>query len=107
MQFNLSDFWYLGGIPLVIGIVQIFKLWITDTRWYPVIAIIFGIILDVGIGLAILEPLAASIVAGIIVGLAASGLYSGGSTLAEGKLADKKNRAIAAPVSPPITPQQK
>jgi uncharacterized membrane protein HdeD (DUF308 family) len=28
----------LGGVPLILGLVQLFKPFVTDTRFYPLIA---------------------------------------------------------------------
>lgn len=63
----------LGAIPVTIGIVQVLKLLIPDSKYAPVVA------LAIGIGLMALTGIAwqAFIVQGLIVGLAASGLYSG------------------------------
>jgi cell shape-determining protein MreD len=90
--FDIEQLWYLGGVPLVLALVQLAKKWVTDTRWYPVIAIVIGIILDVVIGIVIGQPLVTSIIVGVIVGLTAGGLYSGVSTATEGDHANKANR---------------
>ena len=33
----------LGGVPLILGLVQLFKPFITDTRFYPLVALAFGL----------------------------------------------------------------
>jgi len=92
MEFDIATLWYLGGVPLVIALVQVAKMWFSDTRIYPIIAIILGIVLEIGIGAAIGAGIITSVIVGLIVGLAAAGLYSGVSTLNEGELADKAKR---------------
>jgi hypothetical protein len=86
----------LGGVPLILGLVQLFKPFITDTRYYPLVAMAFGLVINIVAGWALgAGPTADWITAllnGIIAGLAASGLYSAGSTIQEGTLADKNNR---------------
>jgi hypothetical protein len=86
----------LGGVPLIIGLVQLFKPFITDTRYYPLVALAFGLIINLVAGWALGASVATDWITalfnGIIAGLAASGLYSTGSTLREGAAADKSQR---------------
>ena len=85
----------LGGVPLILGLVQLFKPFITDTRYYPLVALAFGLIINLIAGWALGAGCATDWVTalfnGIIAGMAASGLYSAGSTLREGTAADKDN----------------
>jgi hypothetical protein len=98
---NVNDFITsivaLGGVPLIIGFVQLFKPFITDTRYYPLVALVFGLIINLIAGWALGASAATDWVTalfnGIIAGLAASGLYSTGSTLREGVAADKSQRS--------------
>jgi hypothetical protein len=87
----------LGGVPLILGLVQIFKPFISDTRYYPLLAVAFGLVINLVAGWTMGANTASDWVAaafnGITAGMAASGLYSTGSTLREGSVADKKNRA--------------
>ncbi len=85
MEFELSQLWYLGGVPLIMALTQICKQWVKDARWYSVISVGFGIILDIFVGLAISQSIVSSVIVGVITGLAASGLYSGVSTCRDGK----------------------
>jgi len=86
----------LGGVPLILGLVQVFKPFISDTRYYPLLAVAFGLAINLVAGWALGAGTASDWVVaafnGIIAGLAASGLYSTGSTLKEGATADKNNR---------------
>ena len=59
-----------------------------------------GILLNELIGYYLGVAWPASLIMGLIAGLAASGLYSWGSTLKEGSQADKKNRPLPDPPPP-------
>lgn len=78
---NLETLWYLGGLPFIIALVQVGKIWIADSRVYPVLAVALGLVFDLGIGTLIGKTWIESLIAGAIVGLTASGLYSGSQTL--------------------------
>ncbi len=93
MGFDISSFLYLGGVPLITGLVQLFKPFVKDTRFYPLIAVGCGLVLDVAVGLAVAQPWYVGLIMGLVSGLAGSGLYSAGSTLAEGAAAVKGNPA--------------
>lgn len=84
-----------GGVPLILGLVQLFKPFITDTRFYPLLAVGFGLIINLvaawALGASVSSDWVTALFNGIIAGLAASGLYSAGSTLKEGATADKKD----------------
>ena len=86
----------LGGVPLILGLVQLFKPFITDTRYYPLVGLTFGLIINLiagwALGASVATDWVTALFNGIIAGLAASGLYSAGSTLQEGAAADKSNR---------------
>lgn len=63
----------LALVPLVIGLTSIAKLYV-DNRYAPLISLGFGV------ALAFLVPaatLAITILSGLVIGLTASGLYSG------------------------------
>lgn len=64
----------LGLVPVTMGLVQILKLWIADSRVYPVASVLFSV------GLAFIVPQATTgltVLQGLLIGLVASGLYSG------------------------------
>ncbi len=65
--------------PVVIGLVEVVKRWADNSKIAPVISILFG----VGLYWLVLPRVPASefVIGGIIIGLMASGLYSGGKTL--------------------------
>jgi hypothetical protein len=68
-------------IPLIIGIVELLKMYGMPKRFLPVVAIIFGI---VG-GIVYIYPydVKAGILIGLMMGLSASGLYSGSKAVVE------------------------
>ena len=81
-----------GSIPIVVALVQVLvKPWIDDTRLYPVFSILFGVLFHLLIGLYLNIPVVAWFVQGVMVGLAASGAYSFGSTARERARANKKH----------------
>jgi hypothetical protein len=86
----------LGGVPLILGLVQLFKSFVSDTRYYPLVAMAFGLVINLiagwALGATAVTDWITALLNGIIAGLAASGLYSAGSTVKEGTLADKNNR---------------
>lgn len=94
----------LGGIPLILALTQLFKPWVKATRTYPFISVAWGLAINVGLalGLGPADRLAVikAIFAGVMAGLAASGLYSSGATFKEGAWAVKSNRPDLPP-SPP------
>lgn len=73
--FEFSPF-IVAIVPIVVGLVQVAKGVGIPSKYAPVVSIVFGI------GLVALTGVAwqAFVVQGIIAGLAASGLYSGGKT---------------------------
>ena len=78
---ELSDFWGLAGLPLCIALVEVVKGYWTDKRAYPLVAMAAGVIVNVAIASRSgADPLLA-VLLGVVVGLAASGLYSSGKAL--------------------------
>lgn len=86
----------LGGVPLILGLVQLFKPFVSDTRYYPLVAMAVGLVINLvagwALGASAVTDWITALFNGIIAGLAASGLYSAGSTIQEGTAADKNNR---------------
>lgn len=73
----------LIGIPVVLALVELVKRTFPDlpVRFYPVVSLLFAILINVGAAIYQHEDLGVSIIAGLVVGLSASGLYAGGRTL--------------------------
>lgn len=69
-------------IPLLIGILEIFKKLGVNQKIIPVISLIIGV--GLGIALFAAGDLKSGIVQGIYIGLSAVGLYSGTKNTIEG-----------------------
>ncbi len=69
-------------IPLLIGILEVFKKLGVNQKIIPVISLILGI--GIGISLFAAGDLKAGIIQGIYIGLSAVGLYSGTKNTIEG-----------------------
>ncbi len=93
----IKGFIGLGGVVIIVGVVNIIKDFINDTRWYPLIAVFFGIILNIvaawSLNWTARVDIFAAVMQGFIVGLSASGLYSTVQTFREGTTARKDNPA--------------
>jgi len=71
-------------IPLIVGIVQIIKYFGFRKKWFlPLASLLFGILA----GVIYLYPnnVSDGVLIGIILGLSASGMYSGGKAMFEKK----------------------
>ena len=86
----------LGGVPLILGLVQLFKPFVTDTRYYPLLALGFGLTINLiagwTLGASVATDWVTALFNGIIAGMAASGLYSAGSTLKEGSTVEEPDQ---------------
>lgn len=61
-------------IPLIIGLVEMFKRLGLPVKYAPVIAVLIGVL----VGILYMDiPLKDGIIIGLVFGLSASGLYSG------------------------------
>ncbi|WP_342511802.1 hypothetical protein MKY34_14585 [Sporosarcina sp. FSL K6-1522] len=70
-------------IPLIIGIVELLKMYGMKKRLLPIMALVFGMI--GGIVYIYPNDIKAGILVGLMMGLSASGLYSGGKAVVEKK----------------------
>lgn len=69
-MFQLYD---VAIIPLILGVVELFKRSGLPAKYAPLIAVIFGLLFSI----AYLDiPTKESIIVGLVIGLSASGLYS-------------------------------
>ena len=69
-------------IPLLIGILEVFKKLGVNQKIIPVISLILGI--GIGIALFAAGDLKTGIIKGVYIGLSAVGLYSGAKNTVEG-----------------------
>ena len=74
----------LGGVPVVIALVAVVNTaLVLDKRWSPLLAIALGVAWQVGIALTLGQPAYGEpVLWGVLTGLAASGLFSGGKAIA-------------------------
>lgn len=72
-----NGFYDVIAIPVINGLVEMAKLAGLQTRFCPILAVLLGIIMGVYIS-APHEPLPMAVLRGVIIGLSAVGLYSGG-----------------------------
>lgn len=78
----------LGAAGVIVGLVTAIKPLVKNHAWLPIISIILGILINILVSMATIDllnaPVAkwvASVLVGILVGLSASGLYSGGQEI--------------------------
>ncbi len=88
MEESLRSLIGLGSTLFIVGLVEVVKKWVSDGRYYPLVAIAFGLTINLGIAWAFevsgrVEWVGAGLV-GVLAGLAASGLYSAGERIKEG-----------------------
>lgn len=74
--FSLSGL-AIGAIPVVLGLVEIVKQFGIESKWASLASIVIGI----GVMSLIGDTWQIVVAQGILIGLAASGLYSGGKKL--------------------------
>lgn len=72
----------ISGVPFILALVQLLKPFVTDSRWYPLIALAAGVVLNVAVSFAVRTDPVSATLAGLIAGLTASGLYSQGKAIA-------------------------
>jgi hypothetical protein len=74
----------LAGVPIVVALTEAVKVVVPGLapRWYPLVALGWALLLNVGVGAHRGGDPVVGAVGGLIVALAAIGLYSGGRTLA-------------------------
>lgn len=82
---EIEQLWGLAGVPVVVALVQASKPWIKDKRLWPWAGIFWGVLLNLGLAYVLHLDYATAAIVGVVVGLAASGLYSGGKATREGR----------------------
>ena len=81
---ELLDFVGLAAIPFIVGLVELVKPFIADKRFYPIVAVTIGVILNLIVAWQLDTGYVLAVLLGALVGLAASGLYSAGATIRAG-----------------------
>lgn len=75
----------IGGMAVVVALVELTKRTIPTipNQFYPLIALIWSLCLNVGVALYRHTDIGLAVVVGVVVALMASGLYSGTRTVAK------------------------
>lgn len=81
---DINDFVGLGSIPIIVALVELIKQMFPslDKRFWPGIAIAWGLLINLALAYILVTDYRIAVVMGIIAGLSASGLYSGGKAAA-------------------------
>lgn len=81
---DLSQYWGLGLIPIITGLIQLGKhSWPElDERWWPLVAWVLGIAGNLGLAIYLAKDPVLGALLGCVVGLSASGFYSQAKTYA-------------------------
>lgn len=66
----------LVSVPLLTALVEMLKAFVPDKRFWPVIAVVMGVGLNIGVSVAAGGNILQAALQGLAAGLAASGLYS-------------------------------
>lgn len=82
---DLRELVGLAGVPAVLAIVELVKRVYpgVEGRWLPLLVLGVALAINVGVGYKLGFDLVVAAVTGLLVGLAASGLYSQGKTVME------------------------
>lgn len=82
---DLRELVGLAGVPAVLAIVELVKRVYpgVEGRWLPLLVLGVALTINVGVGYKLGFDLVVAAVTGLLVGLAASGLYSQGKTVME------------------------
>lgn len=66
----------LAGVGVVIALTNVAKKWVNDERWFPIVSVSIGIAWNIMLAFAFSGDYKRGIIAGVITGLSASGLYA-------------------------------
>lgn len=78
---DTTNLFGVAAAPIITALIEAFKPWVSDKRWWPLVAIALGIVWNVVVGVQTLGDLRIAVIYGVITGLAASGLYSAAGAL--------------------------
>lgn len=84
---TMYEFFNLIVIPLIIGITEVIKKAGFPKKYSPIISVILGLFF----GIFYLETLGEGIIIGLMVGLSATGLYSGSKNVRQGSYKIEEN----------------
>lgn len=75
----MFEYFQLVIIPIIIGIVEVFKRAGLPNKYSPIVSLLLGVIF----GILYVQPLLDGITLGLVIGLSATGLYSGSKNVFE------------------------
>ncbi len=83
--FEVKEIFGLAGVPFIIALVEWAKrsFPVLGRDSYPLLAMALGVLVNLALGWYLHVDVFVSVVVGIVAGLAASGLYSGGKEVVE------------------------
>lgn len=83
---DYQSFVGLAGFPIITALVELGKRVVPELgdRWWPLVALLLGIALNVGIAYRLATDIWLAVLVGIVTGLTASGLYSQAKTTVSG-----------------------
>lgn len=82
----MFEFYELVVIPIILGIVEVFKRVGFPVKYSPLLSLALGLIF----GVFYLDVLKEGIIVGLIIGLSATGLYSGSKNIKQGYIIKNK-----------------
>ncbi|WP_340085203.1 hypothetical protein MHB50_09665 [Siminovitchia sp. FSL H7-0308] len=83
----MFELYNVAIVPLIVGIVQLLKIYGLPAKFSPLAAILIGLVFGVFL---LADNIKEGIIIGLMFGLSASGLYSGGKNLMENGNRDSK-----------------
>lgn len=84
MEFMDVEVFGVALVPIILGLVELFKRTGFPDKWSPVLSVILGLL--AGVYLLDTGSLSEGIVVGLALGLSATGLYSGTKNVKEGAM---------------------
>jgi Cu/Ag efflux pump CusA len=78
---------YLTGdaaILVAMGVTQLIKPLVPDSRIWPIIALVVAVAWNAAVAVIMVVPIGPLLLQGVLTGLAANGLYAGGKAVATG-----------------------
>jgi hypothetical protein len=69
---------------VAVGVTQLLKPLIPDSRFWPLIALVVAVAWNAGVALVLGVAIGPLLLEGVLTGLAANGLYAGGKAVATG-----------------------
>lgn len=65
----------ITGVPATVGLVNIFKQFVENEKFHPLLALVFGIALNLAGAYVLAERLDVAALSGLLTGMGAAGVY--------------------------------